>query len=115
MKKTKSITAIFLILFLLSACSSRPKYMDETTYKLGTKALEIMDQYNNAELTEDEARKQLDEIYSRLSVRTFSDDESSQEVQNESVKASVLGYEITMSSKGNIYEEADSLREKLNK
>lgn len=115
MKKTKSITAIFLILFLLSACSSRPKYMDETTYKLGSKALEIMDNYNNAEITEDEAKEQLDGIYDRLKARKFSDDEESQELQNELVLSTILHYEITLATKEHIYEVADSLREYLNK
>lgn len=115
MKKTKSIIAIFLILFLLSACSSRPKNMDETTYKLGTKALEIMDNYNNAEITEDEAKEQLDGIYDRLKARKFTDDEESQELQNELVLSTILHYKITLATKEHIYEVADSLREYLNK
>ena len=34
----------------LTACNGKPKYMDDTTYNLGIKALETMDAYNNMEV-----------------------------------------------------------------
>ena len=89
--------------------------MDENTYKLGVKALETMDAYNNAELDEDEAREKLDAIYNRLNERTFNDDEFSQELQNGEVVASFLYYDFTMSSGGDLIDRADSLSKKVNK
>lgn len=114
MNRLKTIILLSVIAALLVACG-KPSGMDDTTYKLGVKALEVMDAYNCADITADEANEKLQGIYERLNARNFSDDELTQEIQNQSIIASVLGYQITMSSGGDLVADADSLRKKLNK
>ena len=114
MDKIKIAFLIAVIAVLLTACG-KPSGMDDTTYKLGVKALEVMDAYNCADLTADEANEKLQGIYDRLSSRQFGDDELTQDIQNGSVVVSILSYQITMSSGGDLTEEANALRKKLNK
>lgn len=115
MGKIKTVFIIAIIAACLAACSEKPQGMDDNTYELGIKALEVMDAYNSADITEDEAREKLEGIYDRLNGRNFGEDELTQEIQNGAVTASILNYEITMSSNGDLVESADNLREKLNK
>lgn len=115
MNRIKTTFLIAILSGCLSACSGKPQGMDDNTYQLGVKALEVMDAYNSAEITEDEAKEKLEGIYDRLHGRNFAEDESTQDIQNSAVAVCVLDYQITMSSKGDLVESADNLRKKLNK
>lgn len=115
MKKLVVTILSAIMAVCLMGCGGRPAHMDETTYKLGCKALETMDAYNNMEISKEEAYKTLDEIDSKLNDRTFSEEEDSEEIRNGLVEAYVLGYKISMTSGSGLYEEADKLREALNK
>lgn len=115
MHRFKTVFLVAIMAACLVACSGKPKDMDDNTYNLGVKALEIMDAYNNADMEEDEAYEQLQAIYDRVHGREYSDDEFSQELQNGLVETAILSYQITMSANGDIVEKADNLREILNK
>ena len=115
MRNFKRVLFVMILAACLMACSNTPKYMDDTTYKLGCKALEIMDAYNMAEITEDDAREQLDEIYNRLNGREFDDDHFSEEIRNGSVVVNIMGYKADMSAGNDLFESADKLRETLGK
>lgn len=115
MHRFKKVFLVAIMAACLVACSGKPKGMDDNTYELGVKALQIMDDYNGAELTEDEAYEKLQAIYDRVHGREYSDDEFSQELQNGLVETAILSYQITMSSNGDLVEKADNLREILNK
>lgn len=115
MKQFRIFLIVAIMALALTACNGKPKYVDDTTYKLGIKALETMDAYNNMEVDKDEAYKTLDEIYNRLDDITFSEKESSEEIKNGLVKAYVLNYQVAMTSGNGLFEAADKLRETLNK
>lgn len=115
MRNFKRVLFVMILAACLMACSNRPKYMDDTTYKLGCKALEVMDAYNMAEISKDDAREQLDEIFNRLNEREFDDDHFSQDIQNGTVVASIMLYEADMAAGNDLIGDADKLREKLGK
>ena len=65
----KQVLSIFLIILTLTSfvgCNSIPEGMPEYTYKIGTKALEITDQYLDLEISKDEAKKEINELSDRL-------------------------------------------------
>lgn len=111
----------FRILFVaimavcLIGCKGRPKNMDERTYNLGVKALEIMDAYNNMEISEEEAHDQLYEIHDRLKSFEYSKEELYTSIQNEAVYVDVFSYIIDMSADKDLFKSADKLRKTLNK
>ncbi len=69
MKKLTILTVILMI--LLTACGSKvPEGMSERGYEIGKNALEVVTDYNNGDLTKDEALKRIDEYVDRLSKLT---------------------------------------------
>ena len=115
MKHLKSIVALTVLAACLIGCGGKPSKMDDNTYNLGCKALEIMEDYNKMEISNDEAYDQLDEIYNRLSDIEYDEDHFSEELQNGLVKAYVLSYKVDMTSEKGLFEDTDNLRKTLNK
>ena len=107
--------AILMAMALIVGCGGKPSRMDQRTYDLGCKALEIMDQYNKMEIDEDSAYDQLDEIYKRLKSREFNENESDQEFQNTLIVSDIFCYKVDMTAGKDLFKDADQLRKKLNK
>ena len=110
----KMVTIVMLMAFLIG-CGGKPGSMDQNTYDLGCKALQIMDDYNRMEIDKDSAYYQLGEIYDRLKSREFSENETSQEIQNSLIYADILGYQVDMTAGEDLVKAADNLRKHLNK
>lgn len=104
-----------MMIVCLVGCGGKPSNMDETTYKLGCKALETMEACNNMEISEDEARDILDGIYTRLKDMEYSENESSEELKNMIVRDSALAYQIHLTSGSGMQEDTQKLKKALNK
>lgn len=104
-----------MMIVCLVGCGGKPSHMDDNTYKLGCKALEIMEAYNDMEIGKDEAENQLEEIYDRLSSKEYDEDHSSESIWNSNVNAYVLGAQIGMTSGKDITDEITKLKKMLNK
>ena len=115
MKHVKRIAMIMILAAFLVGCGGKPKRMDQNTYDLGCKALEIMDSYNKMEIDKDSAYDQLGEIYDRLKTREFGENEDDQEFQNGLVTADILCYQVAITSGSDLIKKSDNLRKTLNK
>jgi hypothetical protein len=115
MKHLRKIMMLMLTVVFIAGCSGKPKDMDQNTYDLGCKALEIMDSCNQMKISKDDAYDQLSEIYDRLESREFDEDQKKQEYQNSNVHDYILVYQIDMSAGNDLFKSADKLRKVLNK
>jgi hypothetical protein len=115
MKHLRKGAVVMALMACLIGCGGKPSGMDDNTYKLGCKALEIMDDYNSMEISKDDAYDQLGDIYDRLDSREYDEDQQSESIQNDSIRSSVLGFQIGMNGNSDLVEEANNLRNKLNK
>ena len=118
--KTFVIAVLSLIMLSINGCSGIPEGMAKDTYDTGLKALEIMDKYNDADITADEADQRLDALYERLDNLELSDDPSgkygyglSEEQSNLNVQIIISSFQYDLFSGGDTYGTADDLREML--
>lgn len=114
MKHLRNV-AIIILMACLVGCGGKPTNMDQNTYDLGCKALQIMESYNKMEINEDSAYNQLGNIYDMLKAREYEDSESDQEFQNGLVTTYILCYQVDMTAGNDLVKAADNLREVLNK
>lgn len=114
MKHLRNV-AIIILMACLVGCGGKPTNMDQNTYDLGCKALQIMESYNKMEIDEDSAYNQLGNIYDMLKAREYEDSESDQELQNGLVTTYILCYQVDMTAGNDLVKAADNLREVLNK
>lgn len=114
MKHLRNV-AIIILMACLVGCGGKPTNMDQNTYDLGCKALQIMESYNKMEIDEDSAYNQLGNIYDMLKAREYEDSESDQEFQNGLVTTYILCYQVDMTAGNDLVKAADNLREVLNK
>lgn len=117
-KLQKVIFIVVMMTFLAAGCGKKESadLMDDHTYTLGCKVLEVMDSYNNMEIEKEEAKDKLDDIYNRLKNIEYSDDELTKSVENDMIKAKILLYEAHMQSgKEDLFKDADELRDELGK
>ena len=114
MKHLRNV-AIIILMACLVGCAGKPTNMDQNTYDLGCKALQIMESYNKMEIDEDSAYNQLGNIYDMLKAREYEDSESDQELQNGLVTTYILCYQVDMTAGNDLVKAADNLREVLNK
>lgn len=129
MKIKKIIIAVLLSSMMLtfSACGkSIPEGMSEEVYDYGVKALDIMDKYNDMEISVDDADSRLKAIYDKIDNMDLNDKPKSGEVWSEDeqanmIKSSIVSYNHTLycikyekdNNSSDIYETADKLRETL--
>ena len=116
MKIKKIIIAVLLSSMMLtfSACgNSIPEGMSEEVYDYGVKALNVMDKYNDMEISKDDADSRLDAIYDKLD----SLDSGDTSVDVLSISSSILTFQAALTigknSSKDTYEVADELRETL--
>lgn len=116
MKIKKTIIAVLLSSMMLtfSACgNSIPEGMSEEVYDYGVKALNVMDKYNDMEISKDDAYSRLDAIYDKLD----SLDNGDTFVYAGNVQTDILTFKAALTigknSSKDTYEAADELRETL--
>lgn len=109
----RKITILLLCgLTLLSACSSKPEGMAKETYDLGKKALDIMKDYCDAEISADETYEQLDIVYGRL--HTLELEEGSMEiVKNLAISLDITKLKVAVATAEDINECISDLEEDL--
>lgn len=115
MKHLRNVVIVMVLMACLVGCGGKPSRMDQNSYDLGCKALQIMDDYNKMEIDKDSAYDQLDDIYDRLKAREFGESEEDQEFQNGLVTTYILCYQIDMTSGNDLVKAANKLRKVLNK
>lgn len=126
----KSLALIMLVTMLatLSACGkdekdkSLPEGMSQELYDTGKNVLKIMDKYNDADITADEAETRLDALYNKIEKMDLSDDPNKNEIWSEYERALTIRTAITSynhallfsnNSSSDTYTIADELRETL--
>lgn len=125
----KCVTTILCMLMasLLVACGSKiPDGMAEETYNTGMKALEIMDKYNDGDISSEEAGERLDSLYTKLdnldNLKSEADNEYglSEDDQNRIVATHISNFQFIIGlvgerfSDSDSYTAADELRDMLN-
>lgn len=99
----KKKIAIFLFTVLIAstlvACNSKPDDMDEDTYELGKKAVNVMDEYFDGEISSEEADEQLSTISDRLD--DLDSDNSIYNLTNSEVVLDISMFSLSMSMSDN--------------
>lgn len=112
--KKKIIPLLLCGLTLLTACSGKPEGMDEETYDLGKKALDIMEDYCDAEISADETYERLDIVYERL--QTLELEEASMEsAKNLAISLDITKLKVAVATAEDINECIADLEEDLKK
>ena len=119
MKIKKIIIAVLLSSMMLtfSACGkSIPECMSEEVYDYGVRALNVMDKYNDMEISADEASDRLDGLRSKLDALA-NDESTSVSASALSITSDITTFEFALdfgsSSTSDTYKAADDLRKKL--
>ena len=73
MKKIIGIILVLSAAIIMVACG-RPQDMSKETYDYGNRALEIIEKYNKAEISADDAKSRLESIQSYVEGLTFSNE-----------------------------------------
>ncbi len=117
MKKILGIvTALTLAIVMVACGSSKPKTMSQDTYENGCRALEVMEKYNDMEISADEAEERLESIDSSLEKETFTTDELLAETDNLLISLEIHSFIYALhGTTGSTYDSEDELREKLGK
>lgn len=121
-RKFLSIIACFsLALFIGCGESKIPEGMNQETYDIGVQALKIMDKYNDADITADEADSRLDSLYNKLDKLELKSDPDdgdvwSEEERNLDIKIDISSFQSNLHAynDADTYSAADSLRDYLN-
>lgn len=111
------VTILFTVTILTACGSSKPKNMTQTTYDIGCKALELMDKYNSADITAEEAEIRLKSLMNDLDDEQFTEEELLESSNNTLVNTNIFLFISALSQNGitSTYSEADDLRELLGK
>lgn len=64
--RKRIIISLLCGMLLMSGCSGKPKDMSDEVYEIGTQALEIIEKYNDIEITTDEAQLRIDKLYDQI-------------------------------------------------
>ena len=109
------IVLLFAITLTMTACgSSKPKYMNQETYDLGCRALEIFEKYNKAEISADDAKSRLKDISAKLDDLRLLDD--MERIENDTLASTIGVYALILDSKpGAGITAEESLRNQLEK
>ena len=117
MKKIIGIIIAFTFAFVLVSCgSSKPNSMTQKTYDNGCHALEIMEKYNDMEISADEAETRLQGIYDSLDAEYYTLSDTLESSENLIIKLDVSFFITALhGTAGSTYEQEDELREHLGK
>ena len=88
MKKGLFVFAVGIVMVLMVACG-RPQNMTEETYEYGKKALEIIQKYNSADISAEDAKSRLESIVTALDNLEIDDDLA--EIKKDTVQIIVDG------------------------
>lgn len=110
------ITILITAAMLVACGSSKPKNMTQKTYDNGCRALEIMDKYNNMEISAEDAEDRLRNIQSSLITERETLTVLLEHTNNLLVESDIFLFITAMhGTTGSTYDNADELREKLGK
>ena len=118
MKKLSIIFIAAAIAALLVACGSKvPSGMTQETYDNGCRALEIMEKYNGADITAEEAELRLKSIKTSLESETFTISQPLESANNTIISTNIFLFisALNGSSVSSTYDQEDSLRRNLEK
>ena len=106
-----------LILVACSGSSSKPNGMSQKTYEIGCDILKIMDKYNDAEISKDEAISRLDSLDSSLSKEQKNLTDSIERLKNSTLSAAIVNFKFAMNPDhgSSTYDIADDVRSLLEK
>ena len=110
------VTALMVVLAIcvtLSGCSKsdKPKDMDEETYEIGKRAVEIVQDFLDAKITAQEAMDKLDVMYDRLDSLEF--DGKTQSIaksKNLSMSGKIIGLKVSLIG-GSVKYISEALKE----
>lgn len=105
---------LLLTVAMLTACG-RPRNMTKDTYDNGCRALEVMDKYNDMEVSADDAKDRLESLRSSM-LKERETLVGFEETNNLLVDTDLLLFTLALGgTSGNTYEIADDLRHLLGK
>lgn len=115
--KKKIIAALLCGVFLLSGCSGKPSGMSDEVYEIGCQALKIIEKYNAAEISADDAYDRIDKLHDNLGEI---EEENPDDEHAWNISTDLLGILIDLSSdqisgEGDTFESAANLKEDLGK
>lgn len=117
MKKIISIL-ICCCIFLLVGCTNKPDGMSDTGYKACVKAIEIIDDFLNMDISSEEASEKLEDVENRLP-KDCKDDDLSVSIYISSAQWKMLEMKHPSTTEDNltkeIKEERNNLAELINK
>ena len=90
------IAVILAAALLLVACGGPPKGMNKETYDLGCRALEIIQKYNSADISEADAKDRLKSIANSLDNLTLTD--SMEDLKNGTLKVTLNTLVLSMTA-----------------
>ena len=109
--KKLSVLLLSAILLLTGCGSSIPDGKDQETYDLGIRAIEIIEKYNNAEISSDDCHDRLDKIYDSLDNLELEEDYTS---KNLFLKIYIQSYTWNLVKPGgDTYEQEKNIKETL--
>lgn len=116
MKKGLVIVAVLLLAFGLVACGessgSAPKGIQQEVYDLGKQALQVLDKYNSADISADEAKERIRAIQNDLNLVSKSDD-TIENLTKSTISAILTNFIGDLSFGRSGSDAADKLREEL--
>lgn len=116
-KRIIGIVIILTAAIILVACgSSKPKGMTQKTYDNGCRALEIMEKYNDMEISAEDAETRLEGIMDSLEDEYPTLLDVLESSSNLLVKLDISFFVTALhGTAGSTYDQEDALREKLGK
>lgn len=117
MKKIFCLLPILITAMVISACGSKiPSGMTQQTYDNGCRALEIMEKYNDVEISAEEAETRLKSIQSSLESEYTTLMDTLESGNNLIVKLNVSFFITALhGTAGNTYSLEDDMRDILEK
>lgn len=110
------VTILSAAIILVACGSSKPKTMSQETYDNGCRALEVMEKYNDMEVSAEDAEERLDSIDSSMEKETFAEGELIAETDNLLIRMDIHSFIYALHGMtGSTYDAEDELRERLGK
>lgn len=103
--------------FLLSGCSGKPSGMSDEVYEIGSQALKIIEKYNVAEISADDAHDRIDKLYDNLEEIEEANpgDEHASNISNDLLMILIDLSSDQINGEGDTFESAANLKEDLGK
>ena len=112
MKKIMTIIITVALAAILLAACGKPQGMSKETYNNGKKALEIMDKYNDADITKEEALSRLEDLEMSLDNEAETLEDVIEKSNNTLVSTEIFFFISSLKGTGteSTYDIAENLR-----